>query len=589
MALISDETILEVKRGVDIVEVVQSSFPLRRSGANYKALCPFHEEKTPSFFVNPEKQIFICFGCGKKGDVIRFIMEHDRADYPEAIKLLADRAGIRVKYREGGEEGGVDRRELFRVNEWAEGVFRGLLLKAPEAATARAFLARRGVSDESSELFGLGYSMDAWGHLLGRARSAGIGEKLLEAAGLAISKEGRSGRYDRFRNRVMFPIGDARGKTIAFGARTLQQDQVKFLNSPETAIFAKGRGFYGLRHAREEWERTRTAYIVEGYLDVVIPHQAGVRGLVATLGTALTKDHLKVLRRYVDKVVLVFDADAAGKRAAERGLDLLLEENVDIFVAELPEGMDPDDVVLKEGPDRLQERLAKPREIFDFLMERLAARHGTETPAAKARIIGEMMERIVRIPDAVKQELLVQQLAAKFGIEERTLRAKLERPKAPETRGPAAAPRRADPAAVGAARELLACAAADAECAGRLRAEVPPEAYPSEALRTVAARAYELFDARGEVNGRDLVALMREPGPMEEAAEVMAVEIDPGSAAARFPAALEVLGRIRYREESRDRRSRLKNASPGEQDDLLRQALDARRKRPRDHGLLPGR
>ena len=424
MALISDETILEVKRAVDIYEVVSGYFPLKRAGANYKARCPFHEEKTPSFNVHPEKQIYKCFGCGKSGDTIKFVMEMERVEYPDAIRILADKAGIEVKYS-GGSEGGIDRRALQQANEWAGGVFREQLLNAPEAEVARQFLAQRGVNAETAETFGLGYALPEWDSLLLRARKNGTTDRIMVAAGLARERESRSGCYDYFRGRVIFPIHDPRGKPIAFGARKLrEEDQPKFLNSPETALFRKGSGFYGLHLAKEEFETTKTAYIVEGYLDVIVPYQAGVKGLIATLGTALTGEHLKILRRYeVQKVVLVFDADAAGQKASERGLDLLLKEDVDIFIAELPEGMDPDDVVLKLGAPALRERLEKPREIFDFLMGSLARKHGGETPAAKGRIVNEMMERLGQIPDPVKQEILLQQLAGRFGTEERALRA----------------------------------------------------------------------------------------------------------------------------------------------------------------------
>jgi DNA primase len=589
LALISQETILEVKRAIDIHEVVSAYVPLKRAGSSYKALCPFHEEKTPSFNVNPERQYFKCFGCGKGGDAITFVMAFEKVDYPEAIRLLADKAGIPVKTEDRGGDAGPRREDLYRVHEWAAGVFRGLLQKAPEAEPAREFLVRRGVTEEASERFGLGFSMDSWDHLLSRARRAGFDDRLLVASGLAVERESRTGCYDRFRGRLVFPIASPQGKVIAFGARTLKDEQPKFINSPETAIFSKGRGFYGLNAARETLEETKTAYIVEGYLDVIVPFQAGVRGLVATLGTALTREHLKILRRYAEKVVLVFDADAAGQKASERGLDLLLSENVDIFVAELPAGMDPDDVVLKEGPERLRACLEKPREIFSFLMESLAAKHGTETPAAKTRIIEEMVERIGQIPDPVKQEILVQQLAARFGIEERTLRGRLARAAEGRPEEAPPAPPGPVPAHEQAARELLAWVLADPVQAARIRAEVPADRYPTDGLRRIARTAYELHDRSGQVSGRDLVALLEDPALMETAADVLSLEVERARAPGRVAACLDRLGREEHRSEARDRRARLKNASPEEEADLLRQVMAARKRRPKDHGLLPGR
>ena len=586
MALIADETILEVKRALDIAEVIGAYFPLRRAGTNLKALCPFHDEKTPSFNVRPTTQTYHCFGCGKGGDLIGFVMDFEKVDYPEAIRILADRAGVAIRYKEGGAEEGPGRRDLAQANEWAAGVFRTLLKTAPEAQVARDFFQRRGVTEETSELFGLGFSMESWDHLLQRARTAGIPARTLQAAGLVVERtEGKQGHYDRFRGRAMFPIGDLWGKPIAFGARTLKDEHPKFINSPESKIFTKGRGFYGLHLAKDVLEETRTIYIVEGYLDVVIPHQAGVKGLVATLGTSLTPHHLQVLRRYADKVVLVFDGDAAGQDASVRGLDLLLAENVDIFVAELPPGMDPDDVVLKQGPDALRGFLEKPREIFDFLMTALAAKHGTSTPAAKARIVEEMMERVGRIPDAVKQEILVQQLAQKFGLAERTLKDRLasrggEEPAAPAA--PVEDPPAPEPV-LQAARTLLACLATGAATAVDLRKTVPLEHYPAGSLRKLAEAAYGVIDRLGEAPGREWTAAL-DPALASLLASILAEEIDP----ARAVEARRALDQAQARSESKGLLARLKTAQGEEQDALLRRITEGRKNKP-DHTRLPGR
>lgn len=593
MALIADETVLEVKRSVDITEIVSGYIPLKRAGASYKALCPFHDEKTPSFIVTPQRQTFKCFGCGKGGDAISFVMAHENVDYPEAIRILAEKSGIPVKYKEGGKDG-IGRDDLYRVLEWAQEAFRGLLLKAPEAETARKFLARRGVSDETNELYKLGFSMDSWDYLLQRGRKAGFDDKTLAAAGLVIEREGRGGYYDRFRGRVVFPIHDPRGRAIGFGARTLKDEQPKFLNSPETAVFSKGRGFYGLHLSKEEIEKTRTVYIVEGYLDVVVPFQAGVKGLVATLGTALTREHLKILRRYADKVVLVFDSDAAGQKASERGLDLLLSENVDIFVASLPEGMDPDDVVIQHGPDKLRECLEHPREIFGFLMDALAARHGTSTPAAIGRIIDEMIERINQIPDPVKQEILVQQLSAKFGIEERTLRGRLARKRENEP-APEAAPRALPEAPVSptldrAARELLACALADKAVAAWIRVEVPAERYPGAILRKIAQTAYDLLDKAGEINRGDLVALLQDAAAMEVAAGIVDLDVDPARAADQARGCQLSLGLAEAKSEYRGLQGRLNEASDDEQREKLKKYMETKGQKSRvNPRAFPGR
>lgn len=595
MALIADETVLEVKRSVDIYEIVSGYLgPLKRAGASYKGLCPFHEEKTPSFTVSPQRQTFHCFGCGKRGDAISFVIYRENVDYPEAIRILAGKVGISVKYKDGGKEG-IGRDDLYRALEWAQEYFRNLLLKAPEAEVAREFFRTRGVNDETSELFKLGYSMDSWDALLQRGRKAGFDDKTLASAGLVIERESKGGHYDRFRARPIFPIHDARARAIGFGARTLKKDDhPKFINSPETSVFTKGRGFYGLHHSREEIEKTRTVYIVEGYLDVVVPFQAGVKGMVATLGTALTKDHLKILRRYADKVVLVFDSDAAGQKASERGLDLLLSENVDIFVAELPPGMDPDDVVVKEGPDRLRACLEKPREIFGFLMDALSKKHGTETPAAKARIVEEMVERINQIPDPVKQEILVQQLAQKFGLEERSLRGKLARRREGEPEPVAeAAPAvaiKTPPVLEKAASELLACAMADKAVAAKVVAEFPVERYPSEVLRKIAGVAYEQIAKTGEINRGDLVALLQDAAAMEVAAAIVDLEVDPAKAGDRAAGCMLTLGVGEAALEYRGMQGRLNEKSEEEQRAALKAFLETKGAKARVNPRgLPGR
>jgi len=594
VALIADETVLEVKRSVDIYEIVSGYVPsLKRAGASYKGLCPFHEEKTPSFIVTPQRQTFKCFGCGKGGDAISFVMALENVDYPEAIRILADRSGIPVKYKEGGKDG-IGRDDVYRALEWAQEYFRNLLLKSPEGEAARVFFAGRGVNDETSDLYKLGYSMDSWDALLQRGRKAGFDDKVLASAGLVIERENKSGFYDRFRGRPIFPIHDPRGRAIGFGARALKKDDhPKFLNSPETAVFSKGRGFYGLHLAKEEIEKTRTVYIVEGYLDVVVPYQAGVKGLVATLGTALTKDHLKILRRYADKVVLVFDPDAAGQKASERGLDMLLSENVDIFIAELPAGMDPDDVVTKLGADRLRACLEKPREIFGFLMDALARKHGTETPAAKARIIEEMLERVNQIPDPVKQEILLQQLSQKFGIEERSLRGKLARKRENEPEPAPEAPviaLKTPPVLEKAASELLACAMADKAVAAKVVVDFPVARYPSEVLRKIAAVAYEQIGKTGEINRGDLVALLQDAAAMEVAAAIVDLDVEPAKAAAQAAGCMLTLGVGEATREYRGMQGRLNEKSDEEQRAALKSFLETKGAKARINPRgLPGR
>ena len=524
--------------------MVSGYLPLKRKSGSYWAPCPFHEEKTASFHVVPDRQFYKCFGCGASGGVIDFIVRHEKLDFPAAVELLAEKSSVTLRYEGGSGPSGAPRDGILRTLEWAAGFYRKQLKTAPEAAPAREFLRKRGVSEETEEAWGLGWAPEGWDGLLRKARREGVDEKLLVAAGLTVEKDG-GGRYDRFRARVMFPIFDVRGKTVAFGARTLKDENPKFLNSPETALFSKGRQLFGLHAARDAAEESRTLYIVEGYLDVIVPWQAGVRGIVATLGTALTRDHLKVLKRHADRVVLVFDSDAAGKKAAERGLDLLLGEDMDLFVAELPPGEDTDDVIQKSGPEALRKVLGQGKEVFAFLVESLSARIDTTTPSGKTRIVQELLDRIATVPNPVKQAFLVKEVSKKFGVAEGLLMSRLRReePAAP----PKAKPKVEAKSKVGC--ELLSLLVGAPEIAARIRREVAPEQWPDAASAAVAAKAYELMDRTKSASASDLLAVVRDEAGLAALAEALERPSDPATAGKRLDGCLEFLKNREFRTE----------------------------------------
>ncbi len=522
--------------------MVSGYLPLKRKSGSYWANCPFHDEKSASFHVVPDRQFYKCFGCGASGGVIDFIVRHEKLDFPAAVELLAEKASVTLRY-EGGGPASAPRDAILRTLEWAAGFYRKQLKTGAEAAPARDFLRKRGVSEETEGAWGLGWAPEGWDTLLRKARREGMDEKLLVSAGLTVEKDG-GGRYDRFRARVIFPIFDVRGKTVAFGARTLKDENPKFLNSPETALFSKGRQLFGLHAARDAAEESRTLYIVEGYLDVIVPWQAGVRGIVATLGTALTRDHLKVLKRHADRVVLVFDSDAAGKKAAERGLDLLLGEDMDLFVAELPPGEDTDDVIQKSGPEALRKILGRPKEVFAFLVESLSARIDTTTPSGKTRIVQELLDRIAMVPNPVKQAFLVKEVAKKFGIAEGLLMSRLRReepPAAPK------APARAAGTNPGLGRELLALLVGAPEIAAKLRQNLPPERWPDAASAAVARKAFELIDRTGAASASDLLALLQDKGPAEALAAALERPVDPARAGKLLVECLAYVGNEEFK------------------------------------------
>ncbi len=441
--LISQETLLRITQASDIVEVITSYLPLKRSGSSWKALCPFHDEKTPSFHVNAVRQFFHCFGCGKKGDVFTFIRERERVGFPEAVRMLADRAGIRLEFDAATEAAHRRKQELFDIQAWAAGHYRRLFLEAPEAAGAREYVRTRGISDASAEAFGLGFAPPAWDGLIQEAARRGTSLETLVESGLAIRNEERGSFYDRFRGRLMFPIDDPRGRVIGFGARTLDGSEPKYLNSPESPLFSKGRNVYGLRRVREAAPALDRILIMEGYTDVIMAAQCGVEGATATLGTALTKDHLTLLRRYARTLVLVYDGDEAGQKASDRSADLLLGEDLEVRIACLPGGDDPCDLLLKPGGvDVFRKCLDEAKDLFQFLLSATGKKHDLETAGGKAQAVNEILDRISRVEDPVRREMLVQKLAAEYRVPESVLREKAARPAtgAPRAAAPAATP-----------------------------------------------------------------------------------------------------------------------------------------------------
>ena len=336
-----------VRDSIDIVEVIGTYISLRRSGKGLVGLCPWHDDSRPSLQVNPDRQTFRCWVCNLGGDAFSFLMKMEKLEFREALEQLADRAGIPITRGRGTS--GDRKAELHRVLGWAADRFRDCLQAAPEARAARDYLQSRGLSTDTVRRFGLGYAPASWDWLLRQASAAGIGSELLAATGMAVERQDRSGHYDRFRDRLIFPIRDPLGRCVAFGGRVLPgaaSDSAKYINSPETQLFSKSSMLYGLDTAREAMGRSRRAVVVEGYTDCLAARQVGIDDVVAVLDTALGEKHAKLLRRYVDRIVLVLDGDEAGRRRTDEILDVLLAEAVDLRIARLPTGVDPCDFIL---------------------------------------------------------------------------------------------------------------------------------------------------------------------------------------------------------------------------------------------------
>ena len=419
----------ELKSHLDIVRIVGERVPLRKAGgASWKGLCPFHGEKTPSFNVHADKQFFHCFGCGASGDVIEFVKRSDSLTFPDAVRQLAARAGMTVPEPEDAKadaESSREREALLKIHEVAAAWFREQLA-APAGRPGQRLLAERGMTAETIDALGMGFAPDSGG-LRQRLMKEGFAEPILVRSGLVVQREDGQAR-DRFRNRLMIPICRDNGTIIAFGGRAMRADQQpKYLNSPETAIYVKGRTLYGLHLGKPTITRLKYAVLVEGYFDWAQAWQAGITNVVASSGTALTPAQARLLRRFAGKVVLSFDPDAAGQGAAARSSELLVTEGFQVNVAMLPAGDDPDNYIRKRGAAAYQELLRNSRQYLDYLLDRTAAEDDLSTDEGRRSFLGKMLAVAARIPDAAQRDQFADRLSHKARITEEVVRAEIRK------------------------------------------------------------------------------------------------------------------------------------------------------------------
>ena len=421
----SEDFIEEVRSRNDIVDVVGQYVQLERRGANNFGLCPFHNEKTPSFSVHQSKQIFHCFGCGAGGDVFKFVMLAENVDFPTALRLLGKRCGIDVpEYTRGGPRDaspGAQKDRIFAALETAERLFAEALRKRDDAAEARAYLASRDLPAGTWDRFGIGFAPPGWGFLSDRAGGphAPFTAADLAQAGLTVQREEGNRRYDRFRGRVMFAIRDELGRTVGFSGRTLKTDGSdggKYVNSPETPVFRKSRILYGMDRARKGIAAKQCAILCEGQIDCIRCHLAGFDNVVASQGTAFTSEHARLIHRYAPRAVIVLDADAAGEKAAVRSAALLLAEEVDVAVASLPPGEDPDSLIRQGGAAAFQKALDGAGSIVSFYARQLAKRHDFSSPTGLRLAAGEMCELVSNAPGAVQREQMLREAAVALGV-----------------------------------------------------------------------------------------------------------------------------------------------------------------------------
>ncbi len=419
--LINDEIIERVRSSSDIVEIISQYINLKRTGSNYVGLCPFHDEKTPSFSVSPTKQFYHCFGCGESGDVISFIMKEENLSFPEAVKFLADKSGIIIEENENktNVEFMKKKKLLYSINRETARFF---YYSLKSNAKALSYLKKRAVSEKSIKTYGLGFADGRWDSLHNYLVKKGFKEENLEMAGLIIKKKGKNGYYDRFRNRIMFPIMDTRGNVIAFGGRSIDSSNPKYLNSPETIVFSKRNNLYGLNILNKESDRKKVV-LVEGYMDVVSLYNSGVDYAVASLGTAFTPEQGKMLARYKDEIYICYDSDTAGINAANRALDLLKEEGINAKVLILPTGFDPDDFIKEYGREKFENLFQNGLNYIDFKIYFYKKKYNLDDSNEKIMFTKDMGKFLKGIKSPVERDVYLDKIAKETGISSEVIKS----------------------------------------------------------------------------------------------------------------------------------------------------------------------
>ncbi len=538
----------------DIVELVSSYFPLKKAGRNFRALCPFHDEKTPSFMVNREKQMFKCFGCGKGGNAFHFLMEKERVPFQEAVATLARKANIPLPERKGDGPKRQVRDEMFAAMSYATSFYRDRLRKA-EGEVARDYLRERGIADETAEKFCLGFAPGGWETFLNGA-SRKFRPSVLEEVGLILPRENSPGYYDRFRNRLMFPIFDPRGRVIGFSGRILpgsgeEESGAKYVNSPESPLFNKSSVLYGLNFSRSEIAKQDKAIVCEGHLDLIAIDQAGFGTAVAVQGTAFTRTQAKLLKRYCAEVIFAFDSDSAGEDATLRSFEPLMEVELDVRVTVMPPGYDPDLLIREKGKDEFQGLLDGAVELVDFQYEVLRKKNDEKTLAGRRAIASQMLLSANRSPSAIVKEAWIQRISGAVGIPETALRAEMRR-----IRGNYR-PFSKDAHATGEVRENFAEAERERDLIGSMLAypevrDLVAERLGVDDFKDVACKAVAASILSAREGGKKVSAdtLLNQTNDAQEAELISRFVLEPIQSERPVKAATEAIERIAGRKRS---------------------------------------
>ena len=438
--MIDRSTVDRIYAAANIVDIIGDYVTLKKKGVNYQACCPFHNEKTPSFVVSPSKGVYKCFGCGKGGNAVTFVMEHESISYPEALKIVAKRYGIEVEEREQTEEDvrrNNNRESMFALNGWAAEYFSKYLLNNPEGKSVGLsyFSQKRGFTDATIHKFGLGFCSAKGDALTQAALAAGYKEEFLLSTGLTLKRESDGRLYDRFRDRVMFPVHNISGRVVAFGGRTLRTDKsvAKYQNSPESEIYSKTRELYGLYFAKKAIQQQGFAIMVEGYTDVISMHQAGVENVVASSGTSLTIEQIRLLSRFTRNITVIYDGDSAGVKATMRGIDMILKEGMNVRIVSLPVEHDPDSFARAHTADEVRDYIQRTEEDFLSFKAKMLMREAGADPIRRSEVVGDMVRSIVQIPDSIQRSIYIKECARTMDIDENVLVAEVARKRATQT------------------------------------------------------------------------------------------------------------------------------------------------------------
>jgi len=420
---IPDELVEEIRARSDIVEVISDRILLKKSGANYKGLCPFHSEKTPSFIVSPAKQIFHCFGCNEGGNVYQFVMKIENISFPDSVLLLARKYGINITDQKIKGVNSSQKNTLYDVNAMAAEFFQRQLSDLPQGKTAREYLRKRGITDNIIESFKIGYASTSWDGVHQFLKKKGISTDIQNSAGLIKERENGGGYVDRFRERIIFTISDSEGRVVGFGGRVLNDtdSRPKYLNSPETLVYKKGNILYGLNITKDSIRKSKEAFLVEGYFDLITVYQHGIKNIIATSGTALTEDHARILRRYTDTVTLVFDGDEAGRNASDRGGIVLLNGGVKVKVISLPHGNDPDNFIREKSGEGFLNIARESKTFMEYIINKAIAESDLKSLDEKIRCINSIIPFLSIINNSVERSIYLSLLAEKTGVSEKAI------------------------------------------------------------------------------------------------------------------------------------------------------------------------